>query len=202
MTHKDRILKVARGEMVDKIPYVPRLDLWHNANARAGTLPERHQGRSADEIARAEGWALHKIVPEFDKPAKPEDTLHRGIGLYRLKEYLFDFEFSADVDIEVRDESNPEEEMTRVGYHTPVGRVEVVHGYTKEMREAGASISLVKEDAIKGPEDYKVLAHIFGNLKLTPSYEGFKAWQDGIGEDGVAVATSTGIACSSPMHFI
>ena len=113
MNNKERILKAARGEMVDKIPYAPREDLWHTANARAGTLPERHRGRSADEIARAEGWTLHKIVPEFDKPAGPEDVLHRGIGLFRLKEYLFDFEFSSDVSIEVKDESNEEEDMTR-----------------------------------------------------------------------------------------
>ena len=174
MTHKERILKVIRGERVDKIPYVPRLDLWHNANARAGTLPSRHQGRSADEIARAEGWALHKIVAEYDKPAKPEDTVHRGIGLFRLKEYLFDFEFSNDVEIAIKSESNPEEDMTRVTYRTPLGQVETVHGYTKEMKQAGASCSWVKENVIKGPDDYKVLAHIFGNLKLTPAYEAYQ----------------------------
>jgi len=202
MTHKERILKVIRGEMVDKIPYVPRLDLWHNANARAGTLPARHQGRSADEIARAEGWALHKIVPEYDKPAKPEDTVHRGIGLFRLKEYLFDFEFSSDVEIEASEEPSAEEDMTRVTYHTPLGRVEVLHGYTQEMKQAGASISWTKEHAIKRPEDYKVLAHIFGNLKLTPAYAGFKDWQAGIGDDGVAVSTAMGLVSSSPMHYI
>ena len=65
--------------------------------------------------------------------------------------------------------------------------MEVVHGYTREMKEAGASIAWVKEDAIKGPEDYKVLAHIFGNLKITSDYEGFKVWQAGIGDDGDAV---------------
>ena len=145
---------------------------------------------------------MHKIVPEFDKPDRPEDVLHRGIGLFRLKEHLFDFEFSSDVSIEVKDESNEEEDMTRVGYHTPVGRVEGVHGYTREMKEAVASIAWVKEDAIKGAEDYKVLAHIFGNLKITSDYEGFKVWQAGIGDDGVAVASATGLTSSSPMHFI
>ncbi len=202
MTKKERILRVAKGEMVDKIPYVPRIDLWHNANVRSGTLPARHRGRSADEISRSEGWALHKIVPEFDKPAKPEDTLHRGIGLYRLKEYLFDFAFSDDVEITVKEEFSEEEDMTRVTYYTPKGQLEVLHGFTKELKEAGSSISWIKEHAIKGPEDYKVLAHIFSNLKVTPDYETFKAWQKGIGEDGVAVGSAMAIACSSPMHYI
>ena len=33
-THRERILKVARGETVDKIPWVPRIDLWHNAKLK------------------------------------------------------------------------------------------------------------------------------------------------------------------------
>ncbi len=44
MTHKERFLTVIRGEMADRIPYVPRLDLWHNANALAQTLPETPAG--------------------------------------------------------------------------------------------------------------------------------------------------------------
>ena len=84
-THKQRILMAARGEMPDVIPYVPRIDLWYNANSISGTLPERHRGRTQDEISRAEGWALHKVVPEYLKVRKPEDSLHRAMGVFSLK---------------------------------------------------------------------------------------------------------------------
>ena len=60
MTHKQRMLMTARGEMPDVLPYVPRFDLWYNANSWAGTLPPEHKGRTADEIAReigADGYA-------------------------------------------------------------------------------------------------------------------------------------------------
>ncbi|HJP45749.1 MAG TPA: corrinoid protein, partial [Arenicellales bacterium] len=67
---------------------------------------------------------------------------------------------------------------------------------------AGASISWVKEHAIKAPADYKVLAHIFGNLTIKPTYERFGRWRDSVGNDGIAVAQGMGIACGSPMHFI
>jgi 5-methyltetrahydrofolate--homocysteine methyltransferase len=80
--------------------------------------------------------------------------------------------------------------------------VSVRHGLTSEMKKAGASISWVKEHAIKGPEDYKVLAHIFGNLTLKPSYERYNAWRSFVGDDGLAVAQGLGIGCTSPMHFI
>jgi corrinoid protein of di/trimethylamine methyltransferase len=202
LTHRERILKVARGEMVDKIPWVPRIDLWHNANDLAGTLPEKYRGLTVEEIHRTERWPLHKMIPEYLKPERPEDIIHRAVGLYRLKEFPYDFEFSSDVDIHVEYEDDGDESMTHVEYHTPVGMVSVRHGTTAEMRKSGASITWVKEAAIKNTDDYRVLAHIFGNLKLTPAYEKFAAWKNSVGEDGIAVGQGLGIACSSPMHFI
>jgi corrinoid protein of di/trimethylamine methyltransferase len=202
LTHRERILKVARGELVDKIPWVPRIDLWHNAHNLSGTLPERYKDLTVEEIHRREGWPLHKMIPEYLKPEKPDDIAHRAVGLYRLKEFPYDFEFSSDVDIRIEYEDDGDEQMTHVEYHTPLGMVSVRHGTTKEMKKSGASITWVKEPAIKGSEDYRVLAHIFGNLTLKPAYERFLRWKRSVGEDGVAVGQGLGIACSSPMHFI
>ena len=187
---------------MDRIPFVPRIDLWHNANELAGTLPGKYRGMTVEEIHRAEGWPLHKIVPEYLKPERPEDIHHRAMGLYRLKEFSYDFEFASDVDIVVRDEISADEVMTHVEYHTPKGTISVRHGYTTEMKAAGASITWVKEHAIKGREDYAACAHIFGNLRLKPAYERFENWKASVGEDGVAHGQGLGIGCSSPMHFI
>ncbi|MBW2408608.1 MAG: hypothetical protein JRF72_02340, partial [Deltaproteobacteria bacterium] len=199
MTHRERLLKVASGEMVEVIPWIPRIDLWHNAHAMAGTLPDKYRDYSVEDIHRAEGWPLHKVVPEYLKPDKPEDIVHRAIGLYRLKEYPYDFEFSGDVEIEVAYEDSDDESMTRVSYHTPVGTVSVTHGITAAMKKSGASITWVKENAIKTRDDYHLLAFIFDNLKLRPAYERFQHWKNSVGEDGIAVAQGLGIACSSPM---
>ncbi|CAB1055460.1 Uncharacterized corrinoid protein [Olavius sp. associated proteobacterium Delta 1] len=202
MTHRERLLKVACGEMVDSIPWIPRIDLWHNAKSLAGTLPPKYRQYSVEEIHRAEGWPLHKVVPEFLKPDKPEDIIHRAIGLYRLKEFPYDFEFSSEIEIEVDYQESDDESMTHVTYHTAVGTISVTHGVTAEMKKSGASISWVKEHAVKTQDDYHTLAHLFANLKLKPAYERFSKWKDSVGEDGIAVAQGLGIACSSPMHFI
>jgi corrinoid protein of di/trimethylamine methyltransferase len=188
--------------MVDNIPWIPRIDLWHNAASLAGTLPEKYRQYSVEEIHRAEGWPLHKVIPEYLKPDKPEDIVHRAIGLYRLKEFPYDFEFSSEIEIEVNYESSDDESMTHVVYHTAAGTISVRHGVTAEMKKSGASISWVKEHAIKSKADYHALAHLFGNLKLKPAYERFRQWKASVGEDGIAVAQGLGLACSSPMHFI
>ncbi len=197
-THRERILRVIAGEMVDKIPYVPRIDLWYNANQRAGTLPENHRDRTVDEISLAEGWALHKIVPEFLKPESIEDIVHRGLGLVSLKEYTYSFNFSSDIDISI----DGDIDHMRVIYDTPVGSVSVTHGYTEEMKDTGASAPWIQEHAIKGPADYKVLAHIFGNMTFKPDYRRFTTWESAIGEHGLALESTPALNAGSPMHYI
>ncbi|MBW2310669.1 MAG: corrinoid protein [Deltaproteobacteria bacterium] len=196
VTHRQRILMAARGEMPDVLPYVPRIDLWYNANSVAESLPERHKGRTQDEISRAEGWALHKIVPEFLNVQRPEDNLHRALGIYSLKELVFSYTFPSDVEIKVKNVGD----YTYVEYHTPVGMVSTATVYTDEMRKAGASLLWIEEHVIKKAEDYRAVGYIFENLKLTPNFDEFIKWKNGIGEDGVAVTMAS--LASSPMHHI
>ena len=68
MTDKERMLKAARGEWADRLPWIPRIDLWYNANSLQGTLPAKY-GKEAtlDEIADDIGGGHHKIVPEYKR---------------------------------------------------------------------------------------------------------------------------------------
>ena len=186
----------ARGQMPDMLPFAPRIDLWYNANSLADTLPKKHKGRSQDEISRAEGWALHKVVPEYLKVRKPEDNLHRAIGVFSLKEIPFRYKFPPDITITATRTA----ENTQIEYHTPVGTVSTTTVFTEEMRRAGASITWVKEHVIKKPEDYRVVGYLFENLELIPDFNDFHKWKDGIGDDGIAGAM--GSMAASPMHHI
>ena len=198
MTQRQRMLMAMRGEMPDMLPYAPRIDLWYNANSVAGTLPERHKGRTQDEISRAEGWALHKIVPEYLKPRRPEDSIHRALGIFSLKEFVFGCRFPSDIEIKVEREGD----STRVEYRTPVGMVSTNTVYTEEMRKSGVSITWIDEHVIKRPEDYRVVGYIFENLELVPDLDDFIKWKNDIGEDGVAVTPGCGLGAASPMHHI
>lgn len=196
MNHKERILSSIRGDLPDIIPFVPRIDLWYNSNSIFDSLPEKHKGRSQDEISRAEGWALHKVIPEFLKIRKPEDNIHRALGIYSLKEMVFDFEFSSEIEIEVHHEAD----FTKVIYHTPVGDVSTRTMYSDEMRRSGASITWINEHVLKDPKDFRVVSYLFEHLELKPCFEDFLRWQSRVGNDGVA-CTMVGLA-SSPMHHI
>ena len=196
MTHKERMLMAVRGEMPDVLPYAPRYDLWYNANSYMGTLPPQHRGRTANEIARAEGWALHKVTPDLLAKDRPEDTIHRGIGLYSLRECGYRIRLSPKVEVESRQEGS-----TRyVDYHTPLGSVGVMEVITEEMRQAGVSITWLNQRAIKRVEDYRVLAYIFENIEVLPAYDRYAEYQSEVGEDGIACLMGTSGA--SPMQHI
>jgi methylmalonyl-CoA mutase cobalamin-binding domain/chain len=196
MTHKERILKVISGEMADCIPYAPRLDLWHNANALAHTVPERHTSKSPDQICRTEGWALHKVVPDFSNQPIPDAMLHRALGIFALREQVVRFSFTPQVGIIVEREG----ERTTIEYHTLKGVVRTVSVFSEEMKKAGISIPWVAEHAIKKREDYDIVACLFENAELTPCYGEFERLQQEIGGDGVLTAFFTG--CPSPIHHI
>ena len=196
MTHKERMLKAIRGEMADRLAFAPRLDLWYTANARAGTLPPRYKDSTPDQIARAEGWALHKMNPEYQKPRKPEDNLHWALGILSFKETVYGFRFSSDVEVEVKQEGD----RTRIHYHTPRGTVSTTISHTEEMKRAGVSAFWVDEPVLKTAKDYPVVGYIFENLKLIPDAADFVKLQADVGEDGV-VFTMAGRA-SSPMNHI
>ena len=196
MTPKERMLRAARGEWADILPWVPRIDLWYNANSLQGTLPAKYRrGVTLDEIADDIGGGYHKIVPDFLNARSPEDTVDRGLGIFRLKGMPYRAEL-AGVEREVKKEGN----ATFVTYHTPLGSISCKILYTEEMRRAGVSITWISEHVIKDPQDYKIVGYIFKNIKVIPDYENYLEFQRQVGDKGFAVAR--GLAAASPMQQI
>jgi hypothetical protein len=196
MTPKERMLRAARGEWADILPWVPRIDLWYNANSLQGTLPAKYRrGVTLDEIADDIGGGYHKIVPNFLNARSPEDTVDRGLGIFRLKGMPYRAEL-AGVEREVKKEGN----ATFVTYHTPLGSISCKILYTEEMRRAGVSITWISEHVIKDPQDYKIVGYIFKNIKVIPDYENYLEFQRQVGDKGFAAAR--GLAAASPMQQI
>jgi len=196
MTYKERMLKAARGEWADRLPWIPRIDLWHNSNSMRGTLPSKfHRSVTLDEIADDIGGGYHKIVPEFLNVRSPEDNIDRGIGVYRLWGMAYRPEL-----VGVNREAKKEGDATLVTYHTPIGSVSCKYIYTEEMKRAGASLSWITEHVIKEPRDYKIVGYIFKNMKIVPDYDNYLEFQKKVGDKGFAAAFAN--LSASPMHHI
>jgi len=196
MTQKERMLKAARGEWADHLPWVPRIDLWHNSNSMRGTLPSPFkQEATLDEVADYIGGGYHKVVPEFLKVRSFEDNIDRGIGVYRLWGMAYRPEL-----VGVEREVKKEGDITTVTYYTPIGSVSCKILYSGEMKRAGASITWITEHVIKEPKDYKIVGYIFRNIKIVPDYGNYIEFQKKVGEKGCAPAFAN--LSASPMHHI
>jgi uroporphyrinogen-III decarboxylase len=196
MTYKERMLRAARGEWADQLPWIPRIDLWHNSNSMRGTLPVKYRkDATLDEISDDIGGGYHKIVPEFLKVRSPEDTIDRGLGVYRLWGMAYRPEL-----VGVEREVKKKGDFTRVTYHTSIGSVSCKILYSEEMKRAGASITWISEHVLKEPKDYKVVGYIFKNIKIHPDYDNYLEYQKKVGNKGFAAAFAN--LSSSPMHHI
>jgi len=198
-THRETMLAVMRGNDVDVIPYAPRLDLWWLANKLNGTLPQRFADMKPDDIAKAEGWALYHMIPDFTNMMRsPEDILHRAIGLYNFKQSVYTVRFPADVKIEVE---NTADGLQSIQYHTPLGTARTLGGHTEQMKRQGASLGWTCEHAVKTPADARVMGYIFSNLEVFRNYDGAREYENEIGDGGVVAAGGASLA-ASPMHHI
>lgn len=195
MTHKQHMLAVLRGQPVDRIPWVPRLDLWYRANRRAGTLPQRYADASLMEMLDDLGFAYHAVIPDFKALRTPDDEAHRALGIYNLScmpvRTVFDgitYRIIQDGDRQI------------VEYHTPAGTLTTETVYDESMRSAGITITHVTKYAFTDPRDYEPLCCLFRSARVEPNYQGYTAFAQEIGERGFATAYLSSAA--SPMHLI
>ena len=135
MSHKQQMLDVLEGRPLDRIPWVPRLDLWYRANQRAGTLPEPYGNASLIEMVDDLGFGYHGVVPDYQDLRSPDDERARPLGVYNLHCIPFRTVFE-DVDRRVTRQGD----RTIVEYRTPRGTVTTVALYDDRMRAAGITI--------------------------------------------------------------
>jgi len=189
------MLRAAKGEMPDVIPYAPRIDLWYYANKQRGTLPEPYREATCDDIARAEGWALHKVILEYMEHGE-DAILDRLLGVYRIPSQGFLTHLPEKVERRVM----RKEDRIEVEYHTPKGNVRGVFVYSAEMHRHGVSIPWISEHVLKGPDDYEPVGYIFEHMHIESNPEGYLRWAEPIGEDGLPVAYA--LTAGSPMHHV
>ena len=197
-THKSRMLAAFRGEEVDRLPYVPRLDLWYLANSVSGSLPKQHADRAQNDIARAEGWTVYfRFADNILDPEVQKMYLHRGIGLFSTRDTLYDFVLPRDVEVKLkRTEGN-----IRVEYHTPVGTVSSTMYYDESSQKLGITSPMIVDHVIKTPEDYGPIGYLYEHTDIVPNFDRFNRWvSEEMRDDGVAVAQ--GFMGASPVHQI
>lgn len=160
MNERERTLAVLRRERPDRVPWLARLEMWHNARLATGALPERFLGMSLWEIDR---------------------TL--GVGIRALGEVVKRESWG----FETRVTKNGDE--TRTEYITPVGTLSKRTVYNQIMRDSGVISPYESEHIIRCVEDYDVAEYIYEHTRVLPCYERFQKVADEVGGDGLVMGT-------------
>ncbi|MGA2078428.1 MAG: uroporphyrinogen decarboxylase family protein [Terriglobia bacterium] len=190
MTHRERILAAICGQVPDRLPWVPRLEFWHRARLRQGTVPPGLRSLTLTEITERLGVGCYASVPDFTDVSDETAMIDRTLGLFRLPVIPYRVTLE-NVDRRVTRHG----QETVVEYHTPAGSIRTASVFTGEMLDAGASMSWITEHAIREPRDFDVVGWIFSHLKIESRLEGYVARRKEVGERGLAVGYLLGTAC-------
>lgn len=195
MTHKERLLATLKGEAVDHLPFLPRLDLWYRANRHNGTLPTKYKGATLPQILEGMDLGFHAVIPDYKDLRSPKDEVDRGLGLWNQWFQPYQVRLR-NVERTVRYDGD----YTTVEYRTPKGNLRTRVLYDEPMKRAGVTITHIDEHVIKSEKDLEPLGYIFENIEVVPNHEGYQMFQEQVGDNGLAVACT--LLAASPMHLV
>jgi hypothetical protein len=195
MTDRERMLAAIRGDTPDRLPWIPRLEFWHRAKLRSGTLPAELRGLSLMEITDRIGAGYYSVIPDFTDCPGELDMIDRALGIFRLPVLPYRVTLE-EVDRQIVRRG----QQMVIEYHTPVGSIRTATVFTEEMLDAGASVPWTSEHAIREPNDFEVVGYIFAHTRVEPQYDGYRAMRERVGERGIVVGYLCGTAC--PIHHL
>lgn len=195
MTHRERILAALRRQPVDRLPWVPRLDLWYKAHRYCGTLPPEWADASLMDVVGELGVGFHGVVPDFLEVEDPDQVADAALGLHHVANCPARFRFRT-----VKRTVHRDGDTIRVRYELPQGELTARLLYTEEMRRSGVTLLHVQERVVKCRADYELVGALFEDLEVEYAPERYEALRDRVGDAGVVVAWA-GIA-GSPVHHL
>lgn len=156
MTNRERILAILEGQLPDRIPWIPRLQIWYDANRLSGTLPDEYNSLSLREVERRVFGG----------------TAARDGVIYRIK--------MENVDVRTRQVA----EMDQVTeYETPVGAVTTRLRSTERLRQQGIQDAEV-EFMLKRREDYAVVEYMIEHTRYEAAYDEYLEYERDVGDEG------------------
>lgn len=189
------MLGAITGRPIDRIPWVPRMDLWCIANRARGTLPTALAGANEVGISDYLSVGCHAVNGDATLPREPADFALAGLGYDQHPDFPYRLELRG---LAIHQEG-PFEDLTTV-IRTSKGDVRMRLEWTEEMRRSGISGPFVTERAVKGPEDLDPVAEVFEHLVVIPTPDAYAAFARRVGERGLAVAKGNNTA--SPAHLL
>jgi hypothetical protein len=161
MNHRDGALAAMRGQPVDHIPFIARMDLWYTFHRNRGTLPSPYESASLWDIQRDLGVGIF------------------GFGAWDISFYRLVYH---DVEITTEDRNG----LTTTQYYTPYGTLTSRERMPDELAGAAGAGARI-EFPFKGFNDCEALQFLIEHTEVVENYEAYDEFVQAIGPDGVAL---------------
>ena len=195
MNFKQVMISTFKGESVETLPFIPRLDLWYKANKKNGTLPDKYKNAALMDITDDLEIGYHAAIPDFRDYNDESGDSDLGLGVYRFKTVPYIVKLH-----NIKQNIIRENGLTTVEYYTPFGLIRTKILFDEVMKKSGSTLAHVVEYAIKSVKDFEAVAYIFENAEISPKYDQYLEFKEYIGERGILVAFNS--LSASPVHFI
>ena len=166
MNQRDCAYAAMRGQPVDHIPFVARMELWFYYHQRRGTLPHTYEHANLWQCLRDMGIGIN------------------GIGTGSVPMYRLAYR---GVQVTTTSEKNAAGGLlTTTRYGTPYGELtsgEILSAELHDAIDGGARVIF----PFKSETDYDALAYLIEHTEVVENLDAFGRYVDGIGGDGVAL---------------
>jgi hypothetical protein len=195
MTHRERILSTILCRPTDRIPWVPRLDLWYIAQRARGTLAPNLCDLNTVQLAEALDVACHSLRADFTLPREPQDYVLSGLGFENHPDFPYRVELRG-LPVDFKHDNG--RYTTAIG--TSAGEICWVMETTHQMECEGIYALFPLKFAMTSVDQCDAIGEIFEHLEVLPTPDAYAAYQSRIGEQGLALAS--GPVAASPIHLL
>ncbi len=164
-----------RGQPVDHVPFIARMDLWYSFHRNGGTLPSPYEN--------AGPWDIQRDL---------------GIGIFGFGAWDVSFYRLVHHDVEITTQTAGD--ATIIQYHTPFGTLTCRDRMTSELKEAAGAGARV-EYPFKSHKDYDALRFLIEHTEVVENFDAYNEFVDAIGPDGLALPFSGHLPAHQLMIF-
>ena len=166
MNQRDCALAAMRGQPVDYIPFIARMELWFYYHRNRGTLPPAYRQATLYEMARDMGIGV------------------TGMGAGAVPYYTLAYH---DVEVVSHHETDANRGVhTVTEYRTPHGTLSSREVMAEELNDAVGGAARV-EFPFKSEADYDALQFLIEHTAVVDNMDAFGRYVDAIGGDGIAI---------------
>ena len=182
MTERQRIETVLKREKPDRIPWTTRLDIWHGAHKRAGTLPPEYINQPVSYMYEDLGLGRQSYVRIAKAKLRGVDVVAEFNGARIFSENSPLLHFPDLTEIVPLDEPG----QTTVRFRTPQGDATMVYTTNQELLD-GFAAPYLTQHIVSRESDFAVVKWILQHLEIVADYQSYIDREDEIGENGFTV---------------